>query len=64
MNKAERQRIKIVKYKRRLRDYQILDDSKGNFYALRSHGKPCSCNLCSDLKFSRKEKHRISLMDA
>ena len=33
--------------------YKIKDESIGNFYAFRSHGKPCSCFLCRNSKYNR-----------
>lgn len=46
MNKGRRHELKMLKYKKRLRNYGLTNDS-GNFYAFRSHGKPCSCAMCS-----------------
>jgi len=54
MNKAERHRIKMKKFKRRLKLYGLLY-SDGNFYSLRSHGKPCSCFFCRGEKYNRRK---------
>ena len=62
MNKHRRHELKMLKYKKRLRNYQIKDDSKGNFYAFRSHGAPCSCYACQQVEnnYNRaKEKSRL-----
>lgn len=61
MNKKRRQEIKMLKYKKRLKNLGLMDlndDNKANLYALRSHGKPCSCGLCRNEKYSRKIKHK------
>ncbi len=50
-NKAERQRIKMVKYKHRLSNLNIIDDESSNLYCYRNSGQPCSCSLCADDKF-------------
>ncbi len=60
MNKRARFRIKMLKYKKRVRTLG-LDEREGNFYAYRSHGKPCSCFVCSSEKFSRKIKHKNTI---
>lgn len=46
MNKGRRHELKMLKHKKRLKNYR-LEGETGNFYAFRSHGKPCSCALCS-----------------
>lgn len=50
MNKKERQNLKETKYKKRLRQLG-LENQKGNFFAYKSHGKPCSCKWCRDSKY-------------
>ena len=52
MNKARRHELKMLKYKKRLKNYQ-LKEGEGNFYSFRSHGKPCSCFICSHSKYDR-----------
>jgi hypothetical protein len=32
--------------------YKIKDESIGNFYAFRSHGKRCFCFLCRNSKYN------------
>jgi len=64
VNKADRHRIKMLKYKRRLRAlglYTIEIDLRLTAY--RSHGKPCSCEICSPYKHSRKTKHKEYLSE-
>lgn len=51
-NKARRHEVKMLKYRRRLRKYG-LNEKEGNFYAFRSHGAPCSCSMCSHVKYKR-----------
>ncbi len=48
MNKLRRHELKMLHYKRRLRNYRIKvrTDISQNLYAFRSHGKPCSCYAC------------------
>lgn len=58
-NKGRRQELKMLKYKRRLKNLS-LKDGEGKFYAFRSHGAPCSCLVCSHSKFNRaKEKQSV-----
>ncbi len=60
MNKRERFRIKMLKYKKRLKVLGINEVEYENLYAYRSHGKPCSCFLCRSGKHKRKIKHKKS----
>ncbi len=57
LNKRERFRIKMLKYKKRLKVLG-LNEKEGNYYSYRSHGRPCSCWLCKGERFSRKIKHK------
>lgn len=59
MNKAERHRLKMKYYRRRLKKYGLTE--KDNQHVFRTTGKPCSCNLCKIEKYSRKEKHKYSV---
>ncbi len=61
MNKGRRHELKMLKYKKRIKRIPkwLSEESSHNLYALRSHGKPCSCSLCRNEKFSRKEKHKL-----
>lgn len=45
------------KYLRRLKLYGFTVND--NQHVFRSHGKPCSCFLCSGEKYSRKIKHKL-----
>lgn len=61
MNKHRRHEIKMLKYKKRLKNFGIKDDTKGNYYAFRSHGAPCSCSACQQKEDSydrAKEKEK------
>ena len=51
-NKAFRHHLKMLKVKQRVRKWGYY------FQALRSHGCPCSCGMCSYEKYSRKVKHK------
>ena len=54
-NKFERNLEKRKHYFRRLKNLG-LKEGQGNFYAFKSHGKPCSCFLCSPYKYQRNKK--------
>lgn len=45
------------KYKQRL-DLYGLKETEGRFYAYKSSSCPCSCRVCRDEKYSRKQKHK------
>lgn len=62
MNKHRRHEVKMLHYKRRLRNLK-LKDGEGDFTAFRSHGQPCSCSVCRDEKYKRNEKHKKMIMD-
>lgn len=59
MNKARRQELKKLKYLKRLRKYGLLNEQsrvspKGeryNYTGYMNHGAPCSCCVCSNLKY-------------
>lgn len=46
MNKGRRNELRELHYQKRLKNYRIKDDSKGNFHAFKTTGKPCSCFVC------------------
>lgn len=56
MNKRRRHELKMLKYKKRLKQLS-LKDGEGNFYAYRSHGQPCSCFVCSHSKYNRAKEN-------
>lgn len=61
MDKARRHELKMLKYKKRLNKYGLTEEAEkenNNLTAFRSHGKPCSCWMCSGPKFNRKMKHK------
>ena len=60
MDKARRTQLKLLKFKKRLKLYGIKITDLGNHNAFRTTGKPCSCFMCSPIKFSRKKKHKNS----
>lgn len=57
LNKKRRFELKMLKFKKRLKQLG-LTLKEGNFHAYRTSGQPCSCFMCSGLKFSRKTKHK------
>jgi hypothetical protein len=62
MNKARRHELKMLKYKKRLNQLR-LKDGEGKFYAYRSHGAPCSCGMCSYLKYKRSDVKQQTLKE-
>lgn len=66
MDKGRRQQLTKLKFKKRLKNYDLLKEfESGNdkLYAFKSHGSPCSCSICRDEKFKRKAKHKNRLYD-
>lgn len=55
MNKARRQEVTDLKYKKRLRNYGL---KKGQWTALKSHGTPCSCGICRDEKYRNTDRQK------
>lgn len=53
MNKARRNELAQLKMKKRRRNYRLADDVK--WYALKHHGKPCSCWICKRPRYVRKK---------
>lgn len=51
-NKGRRQELTMLKFKKRLKQLN-LKVGEGNFYAYKSHGKPCSCFFCKNKKYNR-----------
>ena len=51
MDKGRRNELIKLKYKKRLNQLG-LKDGEGKFYAYKSHGKPCSCSMCSYLNLT------------
>jgi hypothetical protein len=73
MDKARRHELKMLHFKRRLKIYfaksgSINEYLKGNVInvnnnALRTTGKPCSCECCSPYKYNRaKEKRKFAYL--
>ena len=60
MNKLERTNLKLKKFKRRLKMYNLWEKGKGllKHHEFRNSSKPCSCWMCRNEKFSRKIKHK------
>lgn len=61
MNKARRHELKMLKFKKRLKQLNLVN-KPGKFYAFRSHGAPCSCTTCSpgnhNLTGERKKEYQ------
>ena len=58
MNKGRRNELRDLHYQRRLRNYGIKDDAKGNFHAFKTTGKPCSGTCCQQ---PEHEYHRAKV---
>jgi len=57
MNKGRRHQLKMLKFKKRLRNYGAKPGNAGsNFHVFRTTGKPCSCFLCSPYKYAKGVK--------
>jgi hypothetical protein len=56
MNKARRHELKMLKYKKRLKQLGLKESPTSNLFAYRSHGAPCSCGICSYNKYKRIQK--------
>lgn len=57
MNKARRHELKMLKYKKRLKQLN-LKAGEGRFNCFRTTGKPCSCAVCSPYKYDRAKTHK------
>lgn len=53
MNKSERHRVKMLRYKRRLKNLGL----KGEHHCYRTTGNPCSCLACDPHKHGKGPKH-------
>jgi hypothetical protein len=62
-NKGRRNELTKLKYKKRLKNLSLNDDSNGKYYCFKTTGKPCSCFMCSPYKFDRNEKHKNKDID-
>lgn len=67
-NKLERKVKGFFKFKKRLFNYglnhsELNTENKANNYAFKTTGKPCSCYMCSGLKYSRNIKHKLKKYD-
>lgn len=56
MNKGRRNELTQLKYKKRIKRYNLKPDDK--YYALKSHGSPCSCGMCRDEKYRDKDRQK------
>lgn len=53
MNKARRHQLKMLKFKKRLRNYGKKLSEGDSFHVFRTTGKPCSCHLCSPYRYAK-----------
>ena len=53
-----RERVKkmFTHYRKRLRKYGLKEEDEHHVF--RTTGKPCSCFICKNEKYNRKEKHK------
>jgi hypothetical protein len=59
MNKARRHELKMLKYKKRLKQLRLKESPVSNLFAYRSHGSPCSCWGCQAKgKYDRAKSRR------
>lgn len=64
MNKARRNELKMLKFKKRLKKWGLKgNEPNSNFHAFRSHGAPCSCSLCSPYKYRKDDRHKQGKID-
>lgn len=61
MNKLERKLKQNAKYKKRLKNYNL--DANGSFNVYKSHGKPCSCYVCSTNKYKHNGDKKKELKE-
>lgn len=54
-NKARRNELTRLKYKKRLK---IYNRKLGEWFALKSHGSPCSCGICKGDKYRDKDRYK------
>lgn len=61
MNKQERKRKGITKFKKRLKNINNCSKIRNRQdYKYKTTGKPCSCVLCSPGKVEEKAKYRLN----
>lgn len=62
MNKFERRLKGYYKFKKRLKNVgfttEELKKANTNLYAYKTSGKPCSCYMCRNEKYTRNIKHK------
>jgi hypothetical protein len=54
MNKARREELAVLKYKKRLKGMG-LKPSENNL-CFKSSGRPCSCSICKQPRYSKKDR--------
>lgn len=63
MNKARRHELKMLKYKKRLKQLRLKEGVNKNYFAYRSHSCPCSCFMCSHSKYNRANIKMASMRE-
>lgn len=58
MNKGRRVELGKLKFKKRLRNLNLVCKSDRDYKGYRTTGTPCSCFLCRGEKYSRNIKHK------
>lgn len=61
-DKGRRNELTRLKYKKRLKIYQR---QPGEWFALKSHGSPCSCGICRGEKYRNRDrqKNKVNIMN-
>jgi hypothetical protein len=60
MNKHRRHELKMLKYKKRLKQLGLQQTANANYTAYRSHGSPCSCWACRGTKYRDADRQKIN----
>lgn len=62
MNKGNRNRLKYLKFKRRLKVRGLtmddVENPRNNLYMFKSHGSPCSCWACRNKKYRETDRQK------
>ena len=58
-----RKRVKqmFTHYRKRLKNYGFREENGP--YVFRTTGSPCSCYMCKNEKYNRKEKHKNAMKE-
>jgi hypothetical protein len=53
MDKGRRNELTKLKFKKRLKNLGLKQESPTDFICYKHQGKPCSCFMCSNKKYNR-----------